>query len=334
MNQEKTSGHLAGKAAGESGKGQRIVAIGQPAGDNYRYTGTVMKHVILGAGAIGGLVATGLSSLGEDVSLIVRHGKLGGHPTVLTSTSPTGAIAAPVKLASHLTEPAEVLWIATKTYQLSDALASVEVIPRIIVPLLNGVDHIAVLRARYGHDRIIPATIAVEAERQSQGHYIHHTPVRLNLAGSGEPMLGDVITRLQGLGWHCRFVANEATLMWSKLCFLEPFALVTSASGKNNGEIQADPEWKAKLDAAVREVCTVATKEGAEVDANKVLTAYPNSPPTMRASMAKDLAARRRLELDGIAGPVLRAAFRHGIKVPTTSSLVGIIEESEKAREI
>jgi 2-dehydropantoate 2-reductase len=122
--------------------------------------------------------------------------------------------------------------------------------------------------------------------------------------------------------------------MWSKLCFLEPFALATSASGKNNGEIQADPDWKAKLEAAVREACIVATKEGAEVDADKVLTAYPNSPSTMRASMAKDLAGGRRLELDGIAGPVLRAGYRHGIKVPTTSSLVGIIEEKEKERRV
>jgi 2-dehydropantoate 2-reductase len=289
-----------------------------------------MKQIVLGAGAIGGLVATALGSLGEDVTLIVQHGKLGSHPTVLTATSPTGAITAPVKLASSLTEHADVLWIATKTYQLDDALASIEVVPRIIVPLLNGVDHIAGLRARYGHDRIVPATIAVEAERQSQGHYVHHSPVRLGLAASGEPMLKNTIERLQGLGWFCRFVANEATLMWSKLCFLEPFALATSASGKNNGEIQADPEWKARLEAAVREACTVATKEGAEVDADKVLTAYPNSPPTMRASMAKDLAAGRRLELDGIAGPVLRAAYRHGITVPTTSSLVGMIEAKER----
>jgi len=293
-----------------------------------------MKHTVLGAGAIGGLVAAALSSLGESVTLIVRHEKLATHPTVLTATSPAGAITAPVKLASRLTEPTDVLWIATKTYQLDDALASVEVVPGTIVPLLNGVDHIAVLRARYGQDRIVPATIAVEAERQSQGHYVHHTSVRLSLAASGEPMLGDVITRLQGLGWLCRFVAKEATLMWSKLCFLEPFALATSASGKNNGEIQADPEWKARLDAAVREAVTVATREGAEVDADKVLTAYPSGPPTMRASMAKDLAAGRQLELDGIAGPVLRAAFRHGIKVPTTSSLVGIIEEKEKERRI
>jgi 2-dehydropantoate 2-reductase len=293
-----------------------------------------MKHVILGAGAIGGLVATALSSLGEDVTLIVRHEKLAGQPTTLTATSPSGTISAPVKLVSRLTEHADVLWIATKTYQLDDALVSIEVVPRIIVPLLNGIDHIAVLRGRYGHDRVVPATIAVEAERSSRGHYVQHTPVRLNLAASGEPMLAEIMTRFEGLGWSCRFIANEATLMWSKLCFLEPFALATTASGKNNREIQADAEWKAKLEAAVREACTVATQEGAEVDAAKILAAYPGGPPAMRASMAKDLASGRQLELDGIAGPVLRAAFRHRIQVPTTSSLVGVIEEAEKARRI
>jgi 2-dehydropantoate 2-reductase len=235
-----------------------------------------------------------------------------------------------VKTASRLKEHFDVLWIATKTYQLDDALAVVEVVPKIIVPLLNGVDHIAVLRARYGHDRVVPATIAVEAERTAAGHYVHHTPVRLNLASSGEPMLKDIITGLQVLGFNCRFIDNEATLMWSKLCFLGPFALVTSASGRNNGEIQADPEWKAKLESAVAEACAVAEKEGAQVDSAKVLAAYPSSPPAMRASMAKDLAAGRKLELDGIAGPILRAAFRHGVPTPTTSSLVGMIEAKER----
>ena len=116
-------------------------------------------------------------------------------------------------------------------------------------------DHVAVLRARFGHDRVVPATIAVEAERSAPGRFVHRSPVRLNIAASGEPVLKNIIAGLQGLGFACQFIASEPTLLWSKLCFLEPFALVTSASGKNNGEIQADAEWKAKLDSAVREAC-------------------------------------------------------------------------------
>jgi 2-dehydropantoate 2-reductase len=289
-----------------------------------------MIHAILGAGAIGGLLATALSSIGEDVTLIVRAEKLAEHPRTLTLEHKASAITAPVKTAARLNEPADVLWIATKTYQLDDALTAVEVVPKIVIPLLNGVDHVAVLRTRYGHDRVVPATIAVEAERTAPGRYVHRTPVRLNLAASGEPMLKDTIAGLQGLGFACRFIENEATLLWSKLCFLGPFALVTSASGKNNGEIQADAEWKAKLECAIGEACAVAEKEGAQVDRAKVLAAFPSSPPAMRASMAKDLAARRPLELDGIAGPILRAGFRHGIPTPTTSIVVGMVEAAER----
>jgi 2-dehydropantoate 2-reductase len=291
-----------------------------------------MKHAILGAGAIGGLMATALSSIGEDVMLIVRADKVAEHPSTLSVEHPGGKISASVKIAARLTEAVDVLWIATKTYQLEDALTSIEVTPGIIVPLLNGVDHVAVLRARFGHDRVVPGTIAVEAERSAPGQYLHRSPVRLNIAASGEPVLKDTIERLRGLGWVCQFITGEPTLLWSKLCFLEPFALVTSASGKNNGEIMADAEWKGRFESAIREACAVAAKEGAQVDGAKGAAAFVNFPPTMRASMAKDLAAGRKLELDGIAGPVLRGGEQFGVPTPMTKSLVEMIEAAEKAR--
>ncbi len=292
-----------------------------------------MKHAILGAGAIGGVMAVGLSSLGEEVTLIVRHEKLTEHPTTLLLEHSAGIMTAPVELATRVSAPYDVLWIATKTYQLEEALASVSVTPGMVVPLLNGVDHVAVLRARFGHDRVVPGTIAVEAERSAPGRFIHRSAVRLNLAASGEPVLGHSIEGLRGLGWTCNFIASEPTLLWTKLCFLEPFALVTSASGKNNGEILADAEWKERMDSAVREACAVAVKEGAEVHPEKWIPAFSGMPATMRASMAKDLDAGRKLELDGIAGPVLRGGVQHDIPTPATAGLVAKIKELETSRK-
>jgi len=75
-----------------------------------------MKHAILGAGAIGGLVATALASLGEDVTLVVRPENLAGYPKSLTLERPQGSVSAPAKAAAALTEPVDVLWIATKTF--------------------------------------------------------------------------------------------------------------------------------------------------------------------------------------------------------------------------
>jgi 2-dehydropantoate 2-reductase len=285
-----------------------------------------MEHAVLGAGAIGGLVGTAVASLGECVTVLVRPERLPDYPANLSVERPLGTITAPAKVAATLPNPVDVLWIATKTYQLKTALQAVQSLPRCIVPLLNGVDHVEVLRAHFGRDRILPATIAVEAERIAPGRFVQRSPfVNLNLAASGEQVVGVLVARLRDLEFTCRFLQNEQTLLWSKLCFLGPFALVTSASGMNKGEIYADAEWKRKLMSAMAEACAVAKASSADVDAAQIRAIYDGLPSGMRSSMQKDLAAKRQLELDAIGGPIVRGGERYGIDVSTTAALAAVI---------
>src|SRR5438477_7935028 len=285
-----------------------------------------MQHAVLGAGAIGGLVGTAVASLGEGVTVLVRPERLPGYPANLSVERPSGAITALAKVAATLPNPVDVLWIATKTYQLRTALQAVQSLPRCIVPLLNGVDHVEVLRAHFGRDRVLPATIAVEAERIAPGRFVQRSPfVNLNLPASGEQVLGAIVARLRDLEFTCRFIQNEQTLLWSKLCFLGPFALVTSASGTNKGEIYVDAEWKRKLISAMAEAGAVAKASGAEVDAAQVQAIFDGLPSGIRSSMQKDLASSRRLELDAIGGPIARGGERYGIDVSTTAALIAVI---------
>ncbi|HKM85468.1 MAG TPA: 2-dehydropantoate 2-reductase [Terriglobales bacterium] len=285
-----------------------------------------MKHAILGAGAIGGLVGTALASLGENVTVIARPETLPSFPGSLVLERPSGPLTAPAKAVAALTEPVDVLWIATKTYQLQTALETVKASPGCVVPLLNGVDHIAVLRTRFGKDRVVPATIAVEAEKLASGRFIQRSPfVRFNLATSGELLLGAIIRRLSDLGFTCQFIQNEQTLLWGKLCFLAPLALVSSASGMSVGEFSADAQWKQKLSLARAETCAVAKASGAQVDALQIQAVFNSAPPGMRSSMQKDLAAGRQLELDAIGGPIVRGGELYGIDVSTTMNLIAVI---------
>ena len=286
-----------------------------------------MKHAILGAGAIGGLIGTVLSSFGEDVTIIVRRESLPGYLPTLSLERPSGAVTAPAKTVDTLKEPVDVLWIATKTYQLETALEAVQVSPQCIVPLLNGIDHVAVLRSRFGAASVVPGTIAVEAEKEAAGRFIQRSPVvRLNLAASGEALLGNIVSQLNQDGFACKFIANEQTLLWGKLCFLGPFALVSSSSGMNIGEILADREWKQKLMSAIAEACAVANASGAQLDAAQIQTMFNGAPPAMRSSMQKDLVAGRQIELDDIGGPIVRDGKKFGIDVSTTESLIAAIQ--------
>ncbi len=297
-----------------------------------------MEHAILGAGAVGGLVGTAVASLGEGVTVLVRPERLPGYPANLSVERPSGVITAPAKVAATLANPVDVLWIATKTYQLETALEAVQSLPRYIVPLLNGVDHVEILRAHFGvhfgDGRVLPATIAVEAERIAPGRFVQRSPfVNLNLAASGEQVLGGIVTRLSDLGFTCRFIQNEQTLLWSKLCFLGPYALVTSASGMNRGEIYADAEWKRKLMSAMAEACAVAKRSGAEVDPAQIQAIYDGLPSGMRSSMQKDLAGKRQLELDAIGGPIVRGGERYGIDVSTAAALIAVIRAKAANRQ-
>jgi 2-dehydropantoate 2-reductase len=288
-----------------------------------------MRHAILGAGGVGGLIGASLAKAGDSVTLVVRREALGQYPKQLHLESPFGNFTVNVSVAAEV--PAvDVLWITVKATQLEPALVALKNpdAVRAIVPLLNGIDHISLLRARYGSGRVIPATIAVETERVSAGHIVHRSPfARLNVLSAGRALLGSTVDQLQQIGFACRFIDDEPTLMWSKLVFLAPFALTTTAADKTTGEVVSDPAWKSHLEACVREACAVAVAEGAKVDAEATLAGMTAMPPSMRSSMQKDVAQHKTPELDAIAGPILRGGQRHGIEVPATKKLVAAVEQ-------
>ncbi len=287
-----------------------------------------MRHAILGAGGVGGLIGACLARAGDSVTVVVRPEKLSTHPKQLRLDSPFGNFTVDVAVAAEV-PPVDVLWLTVKATQLEPALAALKNPDAVrgIVPLLNGIDHVPLLRARYGAERVIPATIAGEMERVSPGHIVHRTPfARLNVLSAGRDLLADTLDQLQRIGFACRFIDDEPTLMWGKLVFLAPFALSTTAADKTVGEVLSDPQWRSLGEACVRETCAVGVAEGAKVNPEMVLSGVAAMPANMRSSMQKDVEQRKAPELDAIAGPILRGAQRHGIEVPVTKKLVAAVE--------
>jgi 2-dehydropantoate 2-reductase len=249
--------------------------------------------------------------------------------------SPFGKFTAAVERTDQV-PAADVLWIAVKATQLEEALTSLRNPGSVaaIVPLLNGVEHVSLLRSRYGQERVIPGTISVESERVRPGYIVHRSPfARMNVAASGRRVLESALNQLQQLGFVCQFVEDEQTLLWSKLVFLAPMALTTTAAAKTIGEIRSTATWASQLEACVREACAVATAEGARVDAEAMLSTIRNLPGPMRSSMQKDVEQGRLPELDAIGGPILRGAERHNFKVPVTRQLVEAVATKSQAAQ-
>jgi 2-dehydropantoate 2-reductase len=243
-----------------------------------------------------------------------------------------GSFRVGVSAAPVLDRPVDVLWVTPKATQLEAALALVpaELLGEaVVVPLLNGIDHVGLLRARLGAERILPGAIYVESERVEVGLVREKTPfVEFELAP--HPRAAAVCAEVEAAGLACRIGSTESAVLWRKLAALAPIALTTTGHRGPISAVLADPAWRRRLEACLREVASIVAAEGVQFDADAVLAAYERLGD-MRSSMQKDREAGRPLELDAIGGPVLRAARRHSLQAPATRELVELIGRGDAA---
>ena len=288
-----------------------------------------MRHAILGAGGVGGFVGGALAQAGNPVTLLVRPSRRRYYPQRLSVESEMlGTFEVPVRVTDRLDEPFDIVWITVKATALEAALEAIpeqELRDGVVVPLLNGIDHVLRLRQRYGPERVLPGTIRLEAGQLGPGRVRQSSPVaEVQVAPSPttQARAEALADELRASGLSCEVSDDEVTMLWSKLCFLGPFALTTTASGGTLGVIRSDASWWTGLETCVEEACAVGVAEGAKVTPEPILAALEVAPDAFRSSMQKDVAARRAPELDAIAGPILRGGSKHGIDVSATQALV------------
>ncbi len=322
-----------------------------------------MKVAILGPGGVGGLLAGALDRSGSAVTVIARESTVAtlAERGLRVSSVLLGDFVAHPRAVPKLEESVDVLVIATKAAGLEEALERVRCAPKLVLPLLNGLDHIAVLRERFDEEAVVAGTIRVEADRPEPGVVVHTSQfLRVDMASrypSARTSMELLASTLSDAGIPARVYppadpplderteplpgermeslsdehaapppdGGEAQVMWSKLVRLNALACTTSAFDKLLGEIRSTPELRAELVGAIDEGCAVAQAEGASIPPAEALGELTAAHATLGSSMQRDIAAGRAPELDAIPGSVLRAGARHGIECPTVERLVGMI---------
>ncbi len=296
-----------------------------------------MRVAILGPGGVGGLVAAMLARDGHEVTIVARESTVEVIEAqgLRVSSVMFGEMDVSVRAFARLQEPVELLVVATKAAGLEDALGRIAAAPKLVLPLLNGLDHLAVLRERFGSEPVLAGTIRIESDRPEPGVIAHTSPfVLIDMATHSEAaragMEGAAVA-FEHAGIPVRVAmpvsaSSEAQVMWSKLVRLNALACVTSAYDKLLGEIRATPELRDDLVGAIEEACAVGQAEGAQdVDPKVALSELELAHDTLGSSMQRDIDAGRPPELDAIPGAVLRAGARHGIRCSTIERLVGLI---------
>jgi 2-dehydropantoate 2-reductase len=291
------------------------------------------RVAVLGPGGVGGLLAALLARRGDRVTCLAppaTAAHLAANGLELRSPA-LGDTRLVVEAATRLDHPVDVCFVTVKAAQLG---AAVEAVPAealgdgLVVPFLNGIDHVAWLRERYPPDQVVAGTIRVESTRVGPGVIEHASPfavVELAVGKAPRARVEELGARLAETGLDVTVRDDEATTLWSKLAVLAPIALVTTWTAAPFGEARAG--HRDELAAVTHEIARAARADGVELDPAAILAILDQLPDGMRSSMQKDAAAGRPIELDAIGGTILRAADRAGTQAPVTAGLVADLQE-------
>jgi 2-dehydropantoate 2-reductase len=299
-----------------------------------------IKVAVLGPGGVGGLLAAVLARQGNTVVCIAREATVDRlvERGISVRSKRFGEFAAKVDAAPILPSAVDVCLVAVKATQLDSALNRVPsrtLGDGLVVPFLNGIEHIAALRERYG-DAVVPATIRVESTSVEPGIVEQASPfasVELGLA-DGNDSTRSLSVRALGkhfvaAGLDVEIRADEQSMLWRKLGFLAPLALLTTHESASAGAVRT--ARRADLLTVIHEVATVAKEAGARIDEQAVIKLFDSIPETMQSSMQRDAAAGRTIEIEAIGGAILRAADRKGLRVPVTAKLVADLRSRQKS---
>jgi len=292
----------------------------------------VESIAVLGPGGVGGFVAAALARAGEPVTVIARTSTADviARDGIRVQSVRLGEFVVRPRTTTELEDPVDVLLVAPKATGLGDALSRIRSDPGLVVPLLNGLEHMTLLRERFP-GRTAAGVIRVESDRPAPGVIVQTSPfLRVDLASDDArlgPPLNQLADTLRDAGVPVEVGPTEAQILWSKLVRLNALACTTSACDRRIGFIRSDPDWRAALEACVDETAAVANADGAEIDPAALLAELDDAHAELGSSMQRDIAAGREPELDAIPGAVLRAGKRHGIDCPTVARLTARIAD-------
>jgi 2-dehydropantoate 2-reductase len=294
-----------------------------------------MRYVILGAGAVGGVIGSTLARAGHDVALVARGKHLDAlRADGLTLMSPSGTVTTPLPAFATITDARpgadDVVIVAVKgqdTLYLLREMSSASPSSTSVVCAQNGVENervaLRLFRNVYGMCVMTPAThlepgvVVVHAAPEPGVFDLGRWP------GSVDARAETVAADLRGAGTFSDARADIATLKWGKL-----LSNVHNAHEALVGSIDRGSE----LARRTREEAVAAiTAAGVDVDAAQrarderfSLLARGEVDGAKRAggSSWQSLArGRSDIESDFLNGEIVMLGRLHGVPTPVNELL-------------
>lgn len=315
-----------------------------------------MKFCIVGAGAIGGMMAAWLAHAGHEVSVIARGAQLeairrDGLRVRTLATGDTLVTRPSAERDAAQLGAQDCVIVAVKIQNLREVAPTVAALDSgdtTIVTAMNGVpwwffdrlpwgggksrleslDPGGTLAASMPTERILGCVVHLAASTPEPGLISHNMGKRLILGtpgGANGPRHAAVADALEQAGFEVVRSTHIEKDYWVKLLGNVSFNPVSALTLSTADRLIKDPYIKSYMVAIMREVLAIGRAVGvdADIDPEARIDMARHLGP-FKTSMLQDMEAAKPLEIDGLLTGTLEIAQKAGVAAPFTESLAGL----------
>jgi 2-dehydropantoate 2-reductase len=290
---------------------------------------------VIGAGALGTLLATRLARAGHTVRVAVRTEsrrdslRREAHGIAAIESDPT------------VLRGATLLFLCVKAHDTAEAAAGIAPVLSGIAPgpglcsLQNGWDHMATLASILPETPLVAGATALGAYFDSGGalHASVEGPTSIAAWDGTERRWAEYATTvLESAGIRADVHDDAKAILWRKLCLNAAVNPLTALLDCPNGALLERPALLRIARAATAEAARAGTSLGRlplGFDPARLLDGLLHDTRSNRSSMAEDLARGRRTEADAIVGAAVRAGREAGKPTPVLDALLALMTTAE-----
>ncbi|MBM4227442.1 MAG: ketopantoate reductase family protein [Gammaproteobacteria bacterium] len=310
-----------------------------------------MHFVIMGAGALGILLAAHLSRAGHTVQLVARGARARALAEAGLEVRGLATFRARCTVLDDPSSPGETdVFINTvKTHDSAQALASLTRLqPRVAFSVQNGVVKEAELIERFGAAAVLGAMADFSGELEDDDAVLFTRNINLHLGeldGAPSARATEIATAIHDAGINARVATDIQSVIWSKFTGWVALFLMSVLTRRYTGQYLSDPDVALVVARIVRETALLPQSLGiplqdispmpvlgitSDTEAEAVTRVvgvgermHANAP-LHRLSALQDLLRGKRLELDQTVGYACREGARLGLAQPVLNTCHGI----------
>ena len=323
-----------------------------------------MMVTVYGAGAIGGTTGAALARAGHDVLLVDSHAPhveaINAHGLTIEREGTVTTTAIRAVMSADLGKDLPLVLLAVKSHHTPEALA--ELVPRLaaastVVSLQNGLSEELIAQA-IGSGRTVGCLVNWAADWIGPGRILHggHGSFVLGeLDGSVTPRVRELAGLLSALV-ETPVTDNIWGYKWGKLIYGALLFGTAVVDAHVYEVVERSDQVQRVLIGIVGEGLAVADKAGVRVEpfdefdpawyraaqggdaaagrrAMASIAAHYRAHTKTKTGIWRDLAVRKRkTEVDGQLGVLVRKGESLGVAMPLTRGLIGIIRDLEDGR--